>query len=73
MTELETIKHKHNIEPNEVPLLFEKGFALVTIFSQTIKVIPLTWTQVIASIPALIEFFREARPILDEMKEIIKR
>ncbi len=73
MTELETIKHKHKIEAHEVPLLIEKGFALMKIFTETIKVIPLTIPQLIMTIPSLLIFFKEARPILDEMKEIIKR
>lgn len=60
------------ITPQEIPTLLEKAFVVFSIFKSTVGTIPLTYSQLIVKIPALIKFFREARPILEEMLKLVK-
>ena len=60
------------ITPQEIPTLLEKAFVVFSIFKTTVGTIPLTYSQLIVKIPALIKFFREARPILEEMLKLVK-
>jgi len=60
------------ITPQEIPTLLEKARVVFSIFKTTVGTIPLTYTQLIVKIPALIKFFREARPTLEEMLKLVK-
>lgn len=60
------------ITPQEIPTLLEKAFVVFSIFKTTVGTIPLTYSQLIVKIPALIKFFREARPTLEEMLKLVK-
>lgn len=61
-----------DITPQEIPTLLEKAFVVFSIFKTTVGTVPLTYTQLIVKIPALIKFFREARPTLEEMLKLVK-
>jgi len=60
------------ITPQEIPTLLEKAFVVFSIFKSTVGTVPLTYSQLIVKIPALIRFFREARPTLEEMLKLVK-